>query len=133
VVTLVYDTGVLLAAERGDRTMWAVHRRGLERAGQVVVPAVVLGQAWRGGPQPQLARPLKGCVIEPFDENDGRAVGRLLRDTGTSDVVDAHVVLTALRYRATKLTVPSGLTRIVGTLSLSCEGCVEGVACGEGP
>jgi hypothetical protein len=116
VVTLVYDTGALLAAERGDRTMWAVHRRGLDRAGQAVVPAVVLGQAWRGGPQTQLSRLLKGCVIESFDENAGRAVGRLLRDTGTSDVVDAHVVLTALRYRAAVFTSdPDDLQRLAAT------------------
>ncbi|MGH3754187.1 MAG: PIN domain-containing protein [Pseudonocardiaceae bacterium] len=115
-MTLVYDTGALLAAERGDRTMWAVHRRGLDRAGQAVVPAVVLGQAWRGGPQPQLSRLLKGCVIESFDENIGRAVGRLLRDTGTADVVDAHVVLTALRYRAAVLTSdPDDLQRLAAT------------------
>jgi predicted nucleic acid-binding protein len=113
VVTLVYDTGALLAAERDDRTMWAVHRRGLDRAGQAVVPAVVLGQAWQGGPHPQLSRLLKGCFIESFDENAGRAVGRLLRDTGTSDVVDAHVVLTALRYQAAVLTSdPTDLQRL---------------------
>lgn len=112
-MTLVYDTGALLAAERGDRTMWALHRRGLDRAGQPLVPAVVLGQVWRGGPQPQLARLLKGCVIESFDENAGRAVGRLLCDTDTSDVVDAHVVLTALRYRAAVLTSdPNDLQRL---------------------
>ena len=96
--------------------MWAVHRRGLDRAGQAVVPAVVLGQAWRGGPQPQLSRLLKACIIESFDENTGRAVGRLLRDTGTSDVVDAHVVLTALRYRAAVFTSdPDDLQRLVAT------------------
>lgn len=112
-MTLVYDTGALLAAQRGDRTMWAVHRQGLDRAGHAIVPALVLGQAWRGGPQPQLSRLLKGCVIEPFDENAGRAVGRLLRDAGTSDVVDAHVVLTALRYRAAVLTSdPDDLQRL---------------------
>ncbi len=115
-MTLVYDIGALLAAERGDRTIWAVHRRGLDRAGQIVVPAVVLGQAWRGGPQPQLSRLLKGCFIESFDENAGRAVGRLLRDAGTSDVVDAHVVLTALRYRAAVFTSdPDDLQRLADT------------------
>lgn len=112
-MTLVYDTGALLAAERGDRTMWAAHRRGLDRAGQPVVPAAVLGQTWRGGPQPQLSRLLKGCVIESFDENAGRAVGRLLCDAGTSDVVDAHVVLTALCYRAAVFTSdPDDLQRL---------------------
>ena len=118
-MTLVYDTGALLAAECGDRTMWAVHRRGLDRAGLAVVPAVVLGQAWRGGPQPQLSRFLKGCVIESFDENAGRTVGRLLRDAGTSDVVDAHVVLTALRYRAAVFTSdPDDLQRLTATAKI---------------
>lgn len=68
------------------------------------MPAVVLGQAWRGGPQPMLSRLLAGCVIESFDENAGRAVGRLLRAVRSSDVVDAHVVLTAVRTRAAVLT-----------------------------
>ncbi len=118
-MTLVYDTGALLAAERGDRTMWAVHRRGLDRAGLAVVPAVVLGQAWRGGPQPQLSRFLKGCVIESFDENAGRAVGRLLRDAGTCDVVGAHVVLTALRYRAAVFTSdPDDLQRLTAATKI---------------
>jgi hypothetical protein len=118
-VSVVYDTGALLAAERGDRTMWAVHCRGLDRAGLAVVPAVVLGQAWRGGPQPQLSRFLKGCVIESFDENAGRAVGRLLRDTGTCDVVEAHVVLTALRYRAAVFTSdPDDLQRLTAATKI---------------
>lgn len=87
-VTLVYDTGALLAAERGDRTMWALHRCGLDRGGQAVAPAVVLGQTWRDGPQPQLSRLLKSCVIESFDENAGRTVGRLLCDASTCPVSD---------------------------------------------
>ena len=54
--------------------------------------------------------------IESFDENTGRAVGRLLRDTGTSDVVDVHVVLTALRHRAAVLTSdPDNLQRLAAT------------------
>ncbi|MGH3828265.1 MAG: PIN domain-containing protein [Pseudonocardiaceae bacterium] len=121
-MTLVYDTGALLAADRGDRTMWAVHRRGLDRAGQPIVPAVVLGRAWRGGPQPQLSRLLKGCVIESFDENAGRAVGRLLRDADTSDVVDAHVVLTTLRYRAAVFTSdPDDLQRLAAASSVQLQ------------
>ena len=28
---ITYDTGVLIAAERGDRRVWALHRRSLER------------------------------------------------------------------------------------------------------
>jgi len=75
-----------------------------------------MGCRCRGGPQPQLSRLLKGCVIEAFDQNAGRAVGRLLRDAGTADVVDAHVVFTALRYRAAVLTSdPDDLQRLATT------------------
>ncbi|HEU0088833.1 MAG TPA: hypothetical protein VFQ77_14500 [Pseudonocardiaceae bacterium] len=51
------------------------------------------------------------------DENAGRAVGRLLRDTGAAEVVDAHVVLTALRYRAAVLTSdPDVLQRLAAAV-----------------
>ncbi len=51
-----YDTGVLIAAERGDRQVWALYRRSLERGMVPTVPAVVLAQSWRGGPQLQMSR-----------------------------------------------------------------------------
>ncbi len=90
-----YDTGALLAAEAGDREMWALHRRILERAVRPVIPAPVLAQAWRGGPRPLLSRLLKGCDVESLSEETARAVGALLARAGTSDIVDATVVLNA--------------------------------------
>jgi hypothetical protein len=68
-----YD-GALLAAEANRRELWAIHARSLQRGERPVVPAGVLGQAWRGGPQAQLSRLLRGCRIEDLDE--GRARGR---------------------------------------------------------
>ena len=65
---LTYDAGALLAGEANSRTLWALHRRLLERGLRPVVPAGVLGQAWRGGPQAELSRLLKGCRIEDLDE-----------------------------------------------------------------
>ena len=105
---LVYDAGALIGAERRVAQVWALHAEALAAGVVPVVPAAVLGQAWRGGPQPLLSRLLAGCVVESFDENAGRAVGRLLRDSRTSDVVDAHVVLTALRYRSAVITSDAG-------------------------
>jgi hypothetical protein len=95
----LYDTGVLIAAERGDRPMWAAHRRILEQGIRPTVPSTVFAQAWRGGPQAQLSRLLTGCDIREFTEGHARVVGRVLRDTGSSDVVDASVVVMA-RTRA---------------------------------
>ena len=92
---LVYDTGALIAAERGERRMWALHAEALHRGVLPSVPAGVLAQAWRGGPQPQLSRLLRGCTIEQLDEPHARSAGRLCAIAGTSDVVDASVVVLA--------------------------------------
>lgn len=92
-----YDTGALLAAEAGDRRMWLLHSRALDRGLRPSVPATVLGQALRPpAPQVRLHRLLVGVDVEPFGAETARAVGRLLAAAGTADVVDAHVVQVAL-------------------------------------
>ena len=93
---VTYDTGALVAAERNQREVWAVHRRALERGILPTVPAGVLAQAWRGGPQAELSRLLKGCRIEELDEVRGRAAGQACGRARTSDVIDAAVVVGAL-------------------------------------
>lgn len=45
---VTYDTGALLAAERNDRRMWALHAAFLTADVSPTVPAPVLAQAWRG-------------------------------------------------------------------------------------
>ena len=95
---VTYDSGALIAAERGERRMWARHRALLQRRVVPVVPAPVLAQCWRGTPrQAQLARLLAGCEIEPLDDTHARATGTLVGRVGTTDIVDACVVESALR------------------------------------
>ncbi len=94
---VTYDTGLLLAAESGRVDAWAFHARVLARGVLPTVPVVVLAQAWRGGPQAQLSRLLGGCRIEASGDLDGRAAGRACARARTSDVVDALVVVAALR------------------------------------
>jgi predicted nucleic acid-binding protein len=91
-----YDTGALLAAEANRRELWAIHARSLQRGERPVVPAGVLGQAWRGGPQAQLSRLLRGCRIEDLDEGRARAAGVACARSASRDVVDASVVAGAL-------------------------------------
>lgn len=91
-----YDTGALLAAEANRRELWAIHARSLQRGERPVVPAGVLAQAWRGGPQAQLSRLLRGCRIEDLDEGRARAAGVACARSATRDVVDASVVAGAL-------------------------------------
>ena len=90
-----YDTGVLIAAERNDRFVWALHRRLLEQGNSPSVPSTVLAQAWRGGPQAQLSRLLAGCEVRGFTEVHARACGRLLARVSSSDIVDASAVIVA--------------------------------------
>ena len=114
---LTYDAGALLAGESNARTFWALHRRVLERGLRPVVPAGVLGQAWRGGPQAELSRLLKGCRIEDLDEARTRAAGEACGRSKTADVIDAAVVVGALaRGDAVVTSDPKDLKRIAAGL-----------------
>lgn len=95
---VTYDTGALIAADRGERRMWLRHRALLERRAVPTVPAPVLAQGWRGGArQALLARLLVGCDVESMQDAQARAVGELAARAGVADVVDATVVEGALR------------------------------------
>lgn len=92
---VTYDAGALVAAERNNRTVWALHRRSLDRGLRPTVPAGALGQGWRRGPQAQLARLLKGCRVEVLDAARSHAAGAACARSGTADVIDASVVVGA--------------------------------------
>ncbi len=103
-MTTVYDTGVLIAADRNDRVVWADHRARLEAGLVPVTTAPVIAQASRSPRQAQLRRFLRGCVVVGFEPGQAYAVGTLLAKSGTTDVVDAHVAVTAARTGATVIT-----------------------------
>src|SRR6266571_3446916 len=94
---IVYDTGALLAAERRNPDFLALHDEATAARIRPLVPAVVLAQAWRGGPQHQISRVLKGCDIIPDDERTGRAAGVACPAAGTTDVAGAATRLRAAR------------------------------------
>ena len=95
---VTYDTGALIAADRGERRMWARHRALLALREVPTVPAPVVAQSWRGGShQALLARMLAGCDIEALDDGQARSVGSLATRAATADIVDTCVVEGALR------------------------------------
>jgi predicted nucleic acid-binding protein len=119
---VTYDTGALIAAERDSRSVWRLHRRMIERGMQPTLPTVVLGQAWRGGPQARLSRLVHGCLVEPFTEQQARAAGAALARSGSSDLIDAAVVMTALARDDLVVTSdPDDLQRIASTIGRSVE------------
>ena len=100
---IVFDAGALVALDRGDRRVWADLKAAALEGIELAAPAGVVAQVWRGSPrQARLARALRGCVISSFDVI-ARAAGEVCGQAGTSDVVDASVVLTAVRQGATHL------------------------------
>jgi predicted nucleic acid-binding protein len=101
---VVYDAAVLVAADRNDRRIWAEHKARLECGILPFVPAPVVAQVSRSPQQAQLRRFLTGCSVVPLGESEAHDAGRLLSKTGTADVVDAAVVMTALRQKALILT-----------------------------
>jgi hypothetical protein len=96
---LTYDTGALVAAERDDRLVWSLHRAALARGLPPTVPAGVLAEGWRGGPQATLSRFLKGCQVEDLSEARARAVGALAARAQHDDIIDVSVVEGAVRRR----------------------------------
>lgn len=97
---VTYDTGALVAAERNDRRMWALHAGFLAEEVAPTVPAPVLAEAWRGGArQASLSRLLAMCDIEPMSEEQARQVGVLAGKAAHDDVVDVTVVEGAIRRR----------------------------------
>ena len=95
---VTYDAGALIAAERNDRRMWALHAGLLGVDVAPVVPSPVLAEAWRGGArQASLSRLLALCEIEPMSEDQARRVGALTGKAGHDDIVDVTVVEAAAR------------------------------------
>jgi len=119
---VVLDAGALIAFERGDGRMRALLREALATRARLVVPAGALAQVWRhGARQVPLRSLLNGprTVVVVLDQTLAEASGTLCGRAGTSDVVDASVVLTARRERAVVVTSDAGdLLRLDPTLTV---------------
>lgn len=115
---VTYDTGALVAAERNDRRMWALHAGLLAEEVVPTVPAPVLAEAWRGGSrQASLARLLQMCEVEPMREAQARAVGELVGRSGHEDIIDVAVIEGARRRGDSIVTSdPGDLGRIASSV-----------------
>jgi hypothetical protein len=107
-MSVIYDAGPLIAAEHNERRVWAEHRVRLEMGIVPVTTAPVVAQVSRSPHQAQLRRFLRGCEVTGFAADQAHQVGALLGRADRSDIVDAHVVLTAAALNATVLTADRG-------------------------
>ncbi|WP_432829151.1 PIN domain-containing protein [Dactylosporangium sp. CA-092794] len=100
-IPYVYDAGALIAIDDNNRRMWAIHHLAIEEGRRLLIPAVVVGQAWRDPRrQVQLGKFLHSCEIVPVGLELAKAAGILCGKAGASDLVDAVVVTIALAHGA---------------------------------
>ena len=98
---LTLDAGALIAHERGSRIMSLRIEEAKALGWTIAVPAGVLAQVWRDGRrQARVARLLDSPTVnlEVLDDLSARLAGQLCGMTGTSDVIDASVVVCARRH-----------------------------------
>jgi predicted nucleic acid-binding protein len=118
----VLDAGALIAHERRDPKVAALLQVAAEHRIEMILPSAVLAQVWRDGTrQAILSRMLRnpGLVEAPLHHADAKRVGELLRDSGTSDVVDAHVAVLAEHLQVPVITSdPDDISRLNATIEL---------------
>lgn len=121
-MTVVLDSGALIALDRGERAMW-IRLKAAQMIGEVpVTHAGVVAQVWRGNPrQARLSRALKGIDVRAVDDRLGRAAGALLGAAGTSDVIDAAVVLLANDGDDIITSDADDIARLASTMDLHVE------------
>jgi predicted nucleic acid-binding protein len=119
---LTLDTGGLIALDRNDRRIVVLLARAAETNASITVPATALAQAIR---RPQRQVRLARLIRQPttnvvaLERVDATNVGRVLAASGTSDVVDAHVVICARRSGQRVVTSdPGDLRRLDPELEL---------------
>ena len=116
----VLDTGALIAIERGDRAVAVLVAEARRTRSTLTVPAGCVAQAWRDPRrQARLAAFLRLPEVDvaAMDAAEARRVGLLLASSGTSDIVDAHVAVCALRRGTTVVTSdPNDIERLAPAL-----------------
>jgi hypothetical protein len=121
-VSVVLDAGALIAFERGSPRVRALLEEALRTNAKLLVPAGVLGQVWRDSARQVVLRALLGSRVTevvPLDRLLAEASGILCGKSATADVIDASVVLCALRARAVVITSDArDLKRLHPSLSI---------------
>jgi hypothetical protein len=97
VSALILDAGALVGVDRNDPDVVHLLRRAQQEGLELRTNPMVVAQAWRDsrGHQASLTRLLQAVKVLPVQDQDGREAGVLLGQAGTSDPIDATVVLLA--------------------------------------
>ncbi|MGH4023951.1 MAG: hypothetical protein ACRDRV_05130 [Pseudonocardiaceae bacterium] len=118
---LVLDAGAFVAAERDDRALVARLRAAQRHGVELRSTAIVVAQVWRDsqGRQALLARLLRTVDVRPVDDKAGRAAGELIGRAGTSDPINATLVLIAHSGDRILTSNPQDIQRLVAAAGRS--------------
>lgn len=118
----VLDAGALIAHERRDQKVAALMEVAAEHRIEMILPSAVLAQVWRDGArQAILSRMLRnpGLIEAALQHADAKRVGELLRESGSNDIVDAHVAVLAGRLSAPVITSdPDDISRLNAAIEI---------------
>lgn len=118
----VLDAGALVGIERRNPKIGALIKIASQHRIEMAVPSPVLAQVWRDGArQSLLSKALRNPIMTeaPLNHSAAKRVGELLRATGSTDVVDAHVAILAEQLRAPVVTSdPDDLAKLNAEITL---------------
>jgi hypothetical protein len=90
VAAIVFDSGALIALERGDRRIAVLLDEAAASGVEAVTSSACVAEVWRDpARQARLTRALAGFRERSLDPAAARACGTLLASTRTSDIADA--------------------------------------------
>lgn len=117
---VVFDTGALIALDRGDRPIVVLVAEARRSRETITVPAGCVAQAWRTpARQARLSSFLRlpNVRVVALDDAEARRVGLLLAGSRTKDVIDAHVAICAHRLGQVVLTSdPSDIAKLAPSI-----------------
>jgi|YNPBryBLVA2012_1023415.scaffolds.fasta_scaffold12802_2 predicted nucleic acid-binding protein len=114
---LTLDSGALIAFERADRGVMTHLKEAWRRGIDLIIPAVVVAEVWRGGRRSaRVAQLLAACVVEPIGESAARAAGEALQKLPRAAVVDALVMASASRRGDAVLTSDPDALGVLATV-----------------
>ena len=100
---MILDAGPLISVDRNRRALAALMAAAIEADETLRTTEAVVAQVWRSSRQANLASALNAMEVHEAFGN-GRHVGELMADAGTSDPVDAHLAVLARRINEAVLT-----------------------------
>ncbi|MBN8610386.1 MAG: twitching motility protein PilT [Deltaproteobacteria bacterium] len=109
---VTYDTGALIALERGTASMRAHRVVALRERIRIVVPAAVVGEWWRGRSDVREAI-LESVLVEHLTPELAKRAGEALAAVRDATLVDAIVMASAAsRGDVVYTSDPKDLTRL---------------------